>query len=193
MPFPEYRGFISTGASIHVNIQELRQKRLENENVDIRIHLLGDVPELWVNRIIGHVNKSIWHDRHAKDYIFEPEKVKQRRIDWIKKQLKSGVGFLTVVVDREGELGAYLMVPLDRSRVPYGGPIVAGINAVAGSIQEGYSFARKVILTAFERTKTMWDTAIIQFQPDNLAMSHIVNRLFFFESCVRYDIHWHSG
>lgn len=193
-PFPEYEGFLHTGASMHAVIDNIRQRKEptdENERVSLR--LLGDVPEHWIGEIVNHVDETIWHDRHAKDYRLNSEKVKQRRTNWIKAQLRGGDGFLVAVLDDKGNLAAYVVVPLDRSRQSFGGPVVAGINAVAGSIEEGRWFARKAIRGAFRLTRSMWDAGIIQFQPENIPMARIVGHSFFARYCTRYDIHWQSS
>lgn len=192
LPFPECKGFIDVGASIYTLIDRLRDKISFTDSKNIKIHLFGEVPNRWIDVIVNHVGKSTWRDRHAKDKLLDPEKVKQRRTCWIRKQLISGDGFLVSMLNMKKDIGAYLVVPLDRSRHPYGGPVVAGINAVAGSIEEGRGFARKTILAALNLTKSLWDTAIIQYQPDNKVMSCIMNRTFFFKPCIRYDIHWHG-
>ncbi|MCL0048638.1 hypothetical protein M1N20_04235 [Dehalococcoidia bacterium] len=193
MPFPESKGFLNTGASVHAAIDEIRAKGiLDDEKARVVVRPFGRVPEDWIVEIINHVGKTTWHDRHAKDYRLNPEKVKQRRTNWIEAQLRRGDGFLVAVLDTNRRLGAYVVVPLDRSRQRFGGPVVAGLNAVAGSIYEGRGFARRAITGAYRLTKSIWDTAIIQYQPENIPMAYIVNRSFFVRSCIRYDIHWHS-
>jgi len=193
-PFPECEGFLYTGASVHAAIDGIRQREvLSDENERVSVHLLGKVPEHWITKIVNHVGETTWRDRHAKDYRLNPKKVKQRRTNWIKAQLRGGDGFLVAVLDEKGNLGAYVVVPLDRSRQSFGGPVVAGINAVAGSIYEGCWFARKGIRGAFRLTRSMWDAGIIQFQPENIPMARIVGHSFFTRSCTRHDIHWHGG
>ena len=192
MPFPTCEGFLDTGASVHAAIKGIRTEgTLNNEEAHIVLRLFGTVPDEWIAEIVNHVGRATWHDRHAKDYKIDPEKVKQRRTNWIEAQLRRGDGFLVAVLNRNEELGAYVVVPLDRSRQIFGGPVVAGLNAVAGSIYEGRGFSRRAITGAYRLTKSMWDTAIIQYQPENIPMAYIVNRSFFVRSCIRHDIHWH--
>ncbi len=193
MPFPECKGFLNTGASIHAVIKGLRQRNPHVENDNVKVHHLGGVPEHWIIKIVNHIGKSTWRDRHAKDFKLDPEKVKKRQSDWVETLLRGGDGFIVVVLNMNNDIGAYVVVPLDRSRHTFGGPIVAGINAIAGSIHEGRGFARIVIVESFRLTSSMWDAAIIQYQPENIPMARIVNRSFFNSSCIRYDIHWHDG
>jgi len=194
MPFPTCEGFLDTGASVHAAIDGIRAEgTLDDEKARVVLRLFGRVPDEWIAEIVNHVGKATWRDRHAKDYKLNPEKVKQRRTNWIEAQLRRGDGFLVAVLNRNEELGAYVVVPLDRSRQTFGGPVVAGINAVAGSIYEGRGFVRRAIIGAYRLTRSMWDVAIIQYQPENIPMARIVNRLFFVRSCIRYDVHWHSG
>ena len=190
MPFPESEGFLHVGASVHGLIDRVRRKKIPY-NASVVVCPLGRVPEQWIIKIVGHVSKATWHDRHAKDYRLDPEKVKQRRTSWIEAQLKGGDGFFIAVLDMKGDLGAYLVVPLDRSRQILGGPIVAGLNAVAGSLEEGRWFALTTALKGFEVTRSMGAIAIMQFQPENKPMAYIAHRSFIARYCTRYDIHWH--
>ncbi|MCL0065969.1 hypothetical protein M1N79_03735 [Dehalococcoidia bacterium] len=194
MPFPECKGFLDTGASVHAAIDGIRQREVpSDENERVNVHLLGKVPECWIAKIVSHVGEATWRDRHAKDYRLNSKNVRQRRTNWTEAHLRGGDGFLVAVLDEQGDLGAYVVVPLDRSRQSFGGPVVAGVNAVAGSIYEGCWFARKGIRGAFRLTRSMWDAGIIQFQPENIPMARIVGHSFFTRACTRYDVHWHGG
>lgn len=142
---------------------------------------------------MSHTGKSVWHDRHARDPLLDPEKVRQRRTGWVEAQLREGDGFVVGVLGVNEDLGSYVVVPVDRSRKGFGGPVVAGLNAVAGSIYEGRGLARAAILEAFRRSKSICDAVVIQFQPENIPMARMVTRAFLFRSCTRYDIHWHDS
>jgi len=192
MPFPECTGFLNTGASVHAAVDGLRAEGVLDEKARVVVHPFGKVPEEWITIIVNHVGKTTWRDRHAKDYKLDPEKVRQRRTNWVEAQLRRGDGFLVAVLDTNRRLGAYVVVPLDRTRQRFGGPVIAGLNAVAGSIYEGRGFARRAIIGAYKLTKSVWDTAIIQYQLENIPMAYIVDRSFFVRSCIRYDIHWQS-
>jgi len=193
MPFPKCEGLLDTGASVHAAVEGMRQReRLDDENNHVEAHLLGAVPEHWVVRIVNHVGETAWRDRHAKDYRLDRKKVKHRRTSWIEAQLREGDGFFVAVLNMHGDLGAYLVVPLDRSRQRFDGPVVAGINAVAGSIYEGGGFARTAILEGFRVARSMGTIVITQFQPENMPMAHMVRNLFLARYCTRYDLHWHG-
>ena len=191
MLFPECEGFVNVGRSVHAALERTRRSIVLADNVMVRP--FGEVPERWIREIVDHVGKATWHDRHAKDYRLDPKQVKQRRTDWIQAQLRGGDGFFVAVLNSRGELGAYLAVPLDRSRQILGGPVVAGINAVAGSLEEGRWFALMAILKGFEVARSRKAIAIMQYQPENKPMDYIAHRSFIARYCTRYDIHWYRG
>lgn len=191
LPFPGCEGFLDEGSSIHASLIGLRRETTYSDNV--KILKLGTIPELWIETIVNHIIKSNWLDRHARDFNLNSEMVRKRRVDWIENLLREGDGFLTVVLKPDTGIGAYAVVPIDRSRQVFGGPVVAGINAMSGSIHEGFGFFRKAIMASFRQTNSMWDTGIIQYQPENLPVARIIARTFIVTSCTRYDIHWHGS
>jgi len=189
MPFPECEGFFNVGASVHAVLERACRQTVLADNTMV-CHL-GEIPERWIHEIVNHVGGATWHDRHAKDWRLDPERVKQRRTNWIEAQLRGGDGFLVAVLNSNEELGAYLLVPLDRSRQIFGGPVVAGINAVAGSLEEGRGFVVTAALKGFEEARSIRAVPVVQYQPENKPIAHIVQRSFIGRYCVRYDIHWH--
>jgi hypothetical protein len=190
IPFPECKQFLNVGTSIHALLLGTRHSRVSVDNA--RVFSFGDVPEHYVSEIVNHVKATQWHDRHANDNELSNEVVRRRRTSWIQDQLHKGDGFLVAVMSQERRLGAYLAVPIDRSRVAFGGPVVAGINAVAGSIIEGRWYASLAIVKAVDEARKRKAQGIAQYQPSNKAISYIIRHIFNARECTRYDLHWHG-
>lgn len=90
----------------------------------------------------------------------------------------------------EEDIAAYILVPIDVSRQAFGGPAVAGISGVGGSLREGQWHYSAVLRAAYRHATTLGCLSVLQFQTTNRAMALLVPRIFDTEIATRYDRHW---
>lgn len=190
LPLPACEGFIDTGASVYAVIEDVRSGHAGRAAVEV--HTLGQLPEEWISKILKHVSAARWLDRHAKDPRMDEGLVRRRRLEWLEQQLRGGDGFLMSALVEGGELGAYVFVPIDRSRCESGGPVVAGLNGLSGSLYEGRWLVRAAIVEGLRLTKSMWDVAVLQYQPENLPIARIAQRTLAAKFSTRFDAHWYG-
>lgn len=93
-------------------------------------------------------------------------------------------------VEDADDIVAYILVPIDGSRQAFGGPAVAGISGVGGSLREGQWHYSAVLRAAYRHATTLGCLSVLQFQTTNRAMALLVPRIFDTEIATRYDRHW---
>lgn len=188
---PAHPAFLDVGSSEHLLLEHVRSKARPPSNLEVRA--LGGVPGDWVAAITDHAVATPWQDRQALDPYLPRARVERRRREWVEACLRSGDGFLAVSLDPEGALVAYLLLPFDRSRVAFGGPVLGGVNALLGRIGPGRSQAHALI--HFVHHHAIYGLAgawIIQYQGANVPIQRLARDFLVGPSCTRHDRHWHA-
>jgi hypothetical protein len=189
---PPHEAFLDVGASVHLYVADLVPHT--SREVAIEVRPLGDVPASWIDRIVNHVGTTRWHDRQARDPRLPQELVERRRRGWVETSLRGGDGILLACLDGDGSLIAYDLFPFDRSRAPFGGPVLGGLNSILGRLGPGPSCVREMLFAGFRHpVRFAVDGWVLQYQDENPRMKRLVEELFVGPTCVRHDRHWHAS
>ncbi|MDD8025938.1 MAG: hypothetical protein PHI34_05450 [Acidobacteriota bacterium] len=187
-PVPECEGFLKVGQSAHAWVYRERfPGRAADPEIEIRA--FAEVPDRWLDLIVRHATVTQWHDRHSSDPRLSANRIGAQRGAWILAMVRNQEGFITVR-HSAGTLGAYLVVPIDRSRVACGGPAIAGLNGIGGSFHEGRWYYTSVWRASFRHATALECLPVIQYQTENRAVPLLLARTFRSELATRNDVHW---
>jgi hypothetical protein len=186
-PLGHADGFRDAGASIHAWLQSPRGTRSSADGVDVMS--FGDVSCELVDQIMGHIRAATWHDRHAREPRFSLEQISKLRVSWARESFEKKEGIL-ITRQRGHSLLGYLMVPIDRTRVTCGGPAIAGLAGVGGSLEEGHWHYSALLRAGQRCAATMGCLPVVQFQAENRIMKLLIERGFDAVLAARYDNHW---